>query len=240
MIVSVHLADVGIRDAAALRRRPPQPEEIAGLTYAEPVIAAPLGGGLLPAPELGRAGLIAAWEDDASLDEFLAGHPVARRLAGGWRVRLEPLHVFGAWAGMPGLPREPRPLEDDEPVVALTLGRLRLRRALPFLRSAAPAEAAAVAHPGLLAATGLARPPHLVSTFSLWRGAGEMKEYAFGGGGAHQAAVLADRERPYHHESAFIRFRPYASHGSWDGRDPLAGTVRSGDAPPSRSPDRAV
>lgn len=225
MIVSVHLADVGVLDAIALRRRPPRPAEIAGLTYAEPVIAAPLGGGLLPAPELGRAGLIAAWEDDAALDEFTARHPAARRLAGGWEVRLQPLHVFGAWAGMPELPQKPLPVDEDEPVVVLTLGRLRLRRALPFLRSAAPAEAEAATHPGLLAATGLARPPHLVSTFSLWRSAGEMKEYAFGSGGAHQAAVLADRERPYHRESAFVRFRPYASRGSWDGRDPLATAV---------------
>jgi hypothetical protein len=63
MIVSVHLADVGLRDAIALRRRAPRPGEVEGLTYAETVIAAPLGGGLLPAPQLGRAGPIAAWED---------------------------------------------------------------------------------------------------------------------------------------------------------------------------------
>lgn len=227
MIVSVHLADVGIRDAVALRRRPPRPAGIAGLTYAEPVIAAPLGGRLLPAPELGRGGLIAAWEDDAALARWSATDPGAARFADGWEVRLQPLHAFGAWAGMPDLPQEPLPVEDDEPVVVLTLGRLRLRRALPFLRSAAPAEAEAVAHPGLLAATGLARPPHLVSTFSLWRSAREMKEYAFGPSGAHQAAVLADRERPYHHESAFVRFRPYASRGSWNGRDPLAAAAPS-------------
>lgn len=228
MIVSVHLADVGFRAAIAMRRRPPRPAEVDGLTYAEPVIAAPLGGGLLPAPEPGRAGLIAAWEDDAALDAFAAGHPVARRLAGGWEVRLRPLHVFGAWAGMPELPREPLAVDEDEPVAVLTLGRLRLGRALPFLRSAAPAEAEAVAHPGLLASTGLARPPHLVSTFSLWRDAGAMKEYAFGRDGAHQAAVSADRARPYHRESAFVRFRPYTSRGSWDGRDPLAATALAG------------
>jgi hypothetical protein len=172
------------------------------------------------------------------LDGFAADHPVAERFGSGWEVRLQPLHVFGAWAGMPDLPRESLPVDEEEPVVALTLGRLRLRRALPFLRSAAPAEAAAVSHPGLLAATGLARPPHLVSTFSLWRSAREMKEYAFGRSGAHQAAVIADRERPYHHESAFVRFRPYASRGTWEGRDPLAASVMPGDAPRLRSPDR--
>ena len=37
--------------------------------------------------------------------------------------------------------------------------------------------------------------------------------------------MQADRARPFHHESAFIRFRPYASLGSWDGVDPLAGLL---------------
>ena len=115
-------------------------------------------------------------------------------------------------------------MEDDEPVVALTLGRLRFLRTRPFLRSGAPAERDAVADPAMVASTGFARPalPRLVSTFSIWRSAAAMREYAFGSAGSHQAAVRADRARPFHHESAFVRFRPLASHGSWDGRDPLA------------------
>jgi hypothetical protein len=233
LIVSVHLADVGLRAALGIFRRPPRAGEVAGLTYAETVIPAPLGKRLLPAPNLGRVGLIAAWEDDAALDGF-EGQPLARRLAGGWQVRLEPRRLSGHWAGMPGLvdatnlwestlPRQGLPVEDDEPVAVLTLGRPRLGRALPFLRSAAAAEAEVVEQPALLASTGLAHPPRLVSTFSLWRSAAAMKEYSYGQAGAHQAAVRADRERPFHHESAFVRFRPYASRGDWDGRDPLAG-----------------
>jgi hypothetical protein len=41
---------------------------------------------------------------------------------------------------------------------------------------------------------------------------------------AHLSAVQAHAVKPYHHESAFVRFRPYASEGQWDGRDPLAET----------------
>jgi hypothetical protein len=223
VIVSVHLADVGLPAAPAVLRKPPRPDAVPGLTYAETTIAAPLGGRLLPSPRLGRVGLVAAWDDDGALDEFSRSHPLAERLAGGWQVRLQPLRVFGSWAEMPGLPTVELPVDDREPVAVLTLGRLRLNRALPFLRSSALAEAAAVADPAMLASTGLARPPHLFSTFSLWRSAAEMREYAAGPNGAHQAAVSTDRKHAFHRESAFIRFRPYASKGSWDGRDPLAG-----------------
>ena len=140
-------------------------------------------------------------------------------------MRLEPLRVFGAWAGMPGLPAKALPVEDEEPVGVLTLGRLRLRRIGPFRRSATPAERAAMEDGALLAGIGLARPPRLVATFSLWRSAAAMREYATVAGGPHNAAVQADRAQSFHHESAFIRFRPYASKGNWDGRDPLAGLL---------------
>jgi hypothetical protein len=222
MIVSLHIADVGWRRAARLLLRRPDKAPFPGLTYAEPAIAAPLAAGLLPRPRPGRVGLIAAWRNDEALERFLHEDPLARQLADGWHVRLEPLRVFGSWARMPDLPSRELPIDDDEPVAVLTLGRLRLNRARPFLQSAAAAEAAAVADDAMVASTALARPPHLVSTFSIWRSAAAMRRYAFGKSGAHQAAVKADRRHPFHHESAFIRFRPYASRGSWDGRDPVA------------------
>jgi len=74
----------------------------------------------------------------------------------------------------------------------------------------------------MIASTGLARPPRLVSTFSIWRNVAAMRAYARGSSdGGHPRATKTDRANPFHHESAFIRFRPYASQGNWDGRDPL-------------------
>jgi hypothetical protein len=222
MVVSFHLANAGPRAAAKALRRPPAPAAVPGLTYAETVTTAPLGGSLLPAPHPGRVGMIAAWDGDEALDDFNRSHPLAATFADGWEVRMQPLRVSGHWPEMPGLPSQPLPVDDEEPVIALTLGRLRLGRSLPFLRSAATAEGEAVEDPALLASTGLARPPRLVSTFSIWRSMAAMREYAYGKDGSHQAAVRNDRARPFHHASAFVRFRPYASRGSWDGRDPLA------------------
>ena len=168
--------------------------------------------------------MIASWDDDAALDEFLAGHPLADRLSGGWHVRLEPLHVYGSWSGFPDLPAQELPVDDEEPVAVLTIGRLRLRRVRPFLQASARAEGEAIANPALLASTGLARPPRTVATFSLWRSAREMRDYA--GDGAHRAATTAHRAKPFHHESAFVRFRPYGSRGDWGRRgDPLAATA---------------
>jgi hypothetical protein len=220
VIFSIDIAEVRTRRALRLLAAPPRVQEVEGLRYADTVFTAPLGGGL-SAPDLGTVALLAAWDDEQALERF-ALHPIARQLAGGWQVRMAPLRVFGAWPGLDGLPERPLPVEDDEPVAVLTLGRLLPWRVRPFLRAAAPAEADALGEPGLLASTGFGRLPNLVSTFSLWETATAMRNYAYRQGGSHRAAVASDRERAFHRHSAFIRFRPYASRGEWAGRDPLA------------------
>ena len=40
-------------------------------------------------------------------------------------------------------------------------------------------------------------------------------------------AITANRATPFHHRDAFVRFRPYASSGSWGGSDPLAELART-------------
>ena len=124
-------------------------------------------------------------------------------------------------------------MDEEEPAAVLTLGRLRLRNALRFLRASAAAEELALREPALLAASGLARPPRLVATFSLWRTTGAMHRYARGASEpSHAAVVRAHAAKPFHHESAFVRFRPYGASGNWDGREPLAGAVASGERTP--------
>jgi hypothetical protein len=220
LIFSVDIASIGVKEGLRLLAIPPRAQEVEGLRYAETVFTAPLGGGLLPAPNFGTVALLAAWDDEAALERF-ALHPVAQQLAGGWQVRMEPLRVFGAWPGLDGLPERPLPVDDEEPVVVLTLGRLMPWRIRPFLRAAAPAEADALDEPGLLASTGFGRLPNLVSTFSLWSTAAAMRDYANRRGGSHGAAVTADRAQAFHRHSAFIRFRPYASRGQWGQFTPL-------------------
>jgi hypothetical protein len=221
MIASVHVADVGKRAALGLLRKVPKPGSIQGLRKANVAVCAPLGTSRLPRPDLGRVGLVAFWDDDAALDAFLSHHPLAARLAGGWHVRLAPLRAFGSWPGLPADTPRPRKVDHDGPAAVLTLGRLRLTQAVRFLRTSAKAEARVVGSPGLTWASGMARPP-FVATCSLWESSDALADYAYGADRpAHPDAITEDRRKGFHHESAFIRFRPYASEGRLDGRNPL-------------------
>ncbi|HWF32160.1 MAG TPA: hypothetical protein VG188_06360 [Solirubrobacteraceae bacterium] len=222
MIASFHIADVGkLAGLRLLRSRAARPD-VPGLRYSVLAVTAPLSEQLLPRPDAGRVALIAAWDDDGALDRFLAADPLAQALAGGWRSRLRATHVFGAWPPLDGLLGEQSPMASDEPVAALTIGRLRFSQAKRFLRAGAAAERLAMRDPAMLRGTGLARPPGIVATFSLWQSTAAMRAYAGGpSAGEHRDAVRAHAERPFHHASAFIRFRTYGAEGEWDGENPL-------------------
>lgn len=221
MIASVHLADVGARSALAMVRKAPRPTSTPGLRHANVALAAPLSRAVRPAPDLGRVGLVAFWDDDDALDRFLVEDPVAARLADGWHVRLDPLRAWGSWPGLPDDVPKARTVEHDGPAAVLTLGRLRLTQAVRFLRTSAKAEGRVVEAPGLTFATGLGRPP-FVGTCSLWQTTAALSAYAYGRDeAAHPGAIAADKAKPFHHQSAFIRFRPYRSHGSLGGSNPL-------------------
>ena len=221
VIASIHVADVAVSSALRLLRKAPRPQSIEGLRHANVAMAAQLSGSLLPSPTLGRVGLVAFWDDDDALGHFLATHPVAGMLADGWHTRLELLRASGTWPGLPADVAPARTIDHDGPAVVLTLGRLRLTQAVRFLRSSAKAQASAVGAPGLTWATGLARPP-FVATCSIWQTTRDLSSYAYGHRDpAHPEAIAADKASPFHHESAFIRFRPYAGRGHLDGKNPL-------------------
>jgi hypothetical protein len=221
MIASDHIADVGGWSAVSFLRKTPKAREVSGLRHANVALTAPLSASLLARPDPRRVALVAFWDADEALDRFLAGHPTAAKLAGGWHVRLAPLRAFGSWPGLPSDTPASRVVEHEGPVAALTLGRLRLSQSVRFLRASAKAEARALAAPGKIWATGLARPP-FVSTFSLWESTRALATYAFGlAEPAHPEVIAESDTKPFHHQQAFIRFRPYGSVGHLDGRNPL-------------------
>lgn len=218
MIVSVHIAEGGVRRSLGLLRKGARPLDAPGLRYSEAAGLVPLAGKAPPLPPRGTI-LISSWDDDDALDRFLAEHPID-----GYHVRMRATRIVGAWPDMPGLPTEEVPMDEDEPATVLTLGRPRKRTLLRFARTSRPAERLAVDHPGMAAGTAAARLPRFVATFSIWRTVREMRDYALGRPDpSHLDAIKANRATPFHHQDAFVRFRPYASAGAWKGRDPLAG-----------------
>jgi hypothetical protein len=220
VIGSVHLADVGAR--VAFGRRGPDPSSVPGLRWARIVLSSSMRKHFMPPPEFTRAALLAFWDDDAALDAFEAEHTADALLSSGWRVRLAPLRAHGTWPGLDtDVPKERR-IPYDGPAAVMTLADTRPTQIVRFLRTSLTAERATAGATGMLWATAMVRPPFF-ATFSLWEDSAAIAAYAFGDKAEpHPAAMARDREKPFHKQSAFIRFRPYAVAGHLEGKNPLA------------------
>lgn len=224
-IHSFHLAEVPVSVGARALTRPLPGADTPGLDHAECLALMRLGSPVVSMDrlQLRRLAVFAQWQDEAALDRFLVEHPLGRHLERGWHVRLEFLRRWSTLAALRGLPARAGTWEQDEPVVAVTVARMRLPEVPRFLRWGRPVERLVRDHPATTVALAAIRPPRTISTFSVWRTVREMEEMVHGRSAVtdperHSAAMVERRRRDFHHEFATYRFRPLAEHGSWEGR----------------------
>ncbi len=115
------------------------------------------------------------------------------------------------------------PSELDEPVVAVTLARMRLPELPRFIRGGRPVEHQVRDHREATLAMAAIRLPRTVSTFSIWTSTRAMTRMVFGRDGGetarrHARAMTERDRRDFHHEFTTLRFRPRSEHGTWEGR----------------------
>jgi hypothetical protein len=229
---SFHLAEVPRLVGARALLRPPT-ISTGGLDHVECLSLMRLGAPVVSPDrlQLHRLAVFAQWQDEEALTQFLARDTLGRVLAQGWHVRLEFMRRWSGIAALPGLPARVGTWEQDEPVVAITLARMRLPEIPRFLRHGRPVERLVRDHPGVTLAVAGLRPPRTISTFSVWHSVRQMVEMVHGRSDvpdpARHAAAMRERERrDFHHEFATYRFRPLSEHGSWEGRTAIVPATR--------------
>lgn len=219
---SFHLARVPLfRALGALLRAP----KVAGLRHAEVLAGMKLGAAVVSPRrmQLRRIAMFAEWEDEAALEDFLVQHPLGQTLNEGWHVRLEFLRRWGEVREFAGMPAATGRAERDDPVVAVTLARVRLLELPRFIHWGRPVERQVRDHSETTLATAAIRMPQTVSTFSIWTSARAMTGMVFGRDAGESARrhvkAMSERDRrDFHHEFTTLRFKPLSEHGSWEGR----------------------
>ena len=219
MITSVLVAKLG---PSGLVFRGAKPAKVPGLLSSDGGPTAQLGPHLFPRPDLTQTGMIAFWESEGALDDYLGSNPVGQKMATGWHARLEPLRAYGSWPGLPDDTSPRRAVEGDGPVMVTTLARLKLTQAYRFFKTTAKAEERVIKSPGMVWATGFGGTP-FVATMSFWESAQAAFDYAYSAAQPeHSEAIDIDRAKAFHHVSAFVRYRPLSVHGSMDsGKNPI-------------------
>ena len=227
-LFSFHLASPGLGKTLATLLQPPRPGTPRGLSHIEIVVPMTLGRGVTRPSRYHprQVAAFAAWEDEAALDEFLSNDKCGSALAEGWHVRMELVRKWGRLQGLDALPQTAIELDDEDPVVSVTVARLRVKEALRFIRWGKPVERQVRDDPATTIALAAIRPLRTLSTFSIWRTQRDLKRMVHGrrDDEASQKHVKAMQERnrkDFHHEFITLRFRPLSEHGIWEGRNQL-------------------
>lgn len=220
---SFHLAHMPLLTAAGGLLRAPK---AAGLRHIEVLAGMQLGAAVISPRrmQLRRLVVFAEWETEDALVDFLARHPLGRKLNEGWHVRLEFVRRWGEVRQFENLQDAEVPLGLDEPVVAVTLARMRLPELPRFIHWGRPVERQIRDHLQTTLAMAAIRLPRTVSTFSIWTSTRAMTGMVFGrddgASAARHTEAMTERERrDFHHEFTTLRFRPLSEHGSWEGRE---------------------
>ena len=196
-----------------------------GLVHAEVFAGMELGAPIISPRrmQLRRTTVFARWDDEQALESFLAEDRLGRKLDQGWHVRMQFLRRWGEVSEFGGLPETAEHAKPDEPVVAVTLARLRLPQLPRFIKWGRPVEAQIRDHPEATLALAGIRLPRTVSTFSVWTSTRAMTGMVSGrddGEAArrHTEAMTERERRDFHHEFTTLRFRPLSEHGAWKGQ----------------------
>ena len=227
-LFSFHLASPGLGKTVAFLLQPPRPGTIRGLSHIEIVVPMTLGRGVTQPSRYHprQVAAFAAWEDEAALEEFLSNHDCGMALAQGWHVRMELVRKWGRLQGLDALPQTAMELDDEDPVVSVTVARLRVKEAARFIRWGKPVERQVRDDPATTIALAAIRPLRTLSTFSIWRTQRDLKRMVHGrrddeASQMHAKAMQERTRRDFHHEFITLRFRPLSEHGDWEGRKQL-------------------
>lgn len=227
-LFSFHLASPGLVRTLALLLQAPRPGATRGLSHLELVVPMTLGRGVTEPSRyrLRQVAAFAAWEDEAALDAFLSSDQCGRALAQGWHVRMDFVRKWGRLRGLDALPLTASELDDDDPVVSVTVARLRVGEAARFIRWGKPVERQVRDDPATTIALAGIRPLRTLSTFSIWKTQRALKQMVHGrrddeASQRHAKAMQERNRKDFHHEFITLRFRPLSEHGIWEGKNQL-------------------
>ena len=236
-VYTFHLAQTSAVRTARTLLRPPTARDTPGLRRAECMTVMRLGSPIVSPGRMQprHLAVFAWWEDEHAIDRFLASSALGHALAAGWHVRMR---LVRRWGHVPGFDEEPTgadAVDPSDPVVAVTLARLKLPQVPRFIYWGKPVEAQVRDHPGSTLALAAMRPPRTVSTFSVWRSQREMRDMVLGRGHApdarRHADAMVERERKgFHHAFTTLRYVPLSEHGMWEGRRTIVPGLSASDA----------
>ena len=221
-VFSYHLVKVPLNAALKLLLFPIKQTDINGLIHAEVMSAMVLGSPLFSKSRLFNRKIIvfAQWENETFLDDFLRLDKTGKLMAKGWHIRLEYLRKWGSISGFK-IPDWELTVNDLDPVVAVTIARMKYTQIPRFLKWGRPVEKQVRDNANTTISLASIRYPILISTFSIWKTQKAMTDMVSGHSNtsrpkAHLHAMKERDRKDFHFEFTTLRFRALSEHGQWN------------------------
>ncbi len=223
-VFSYHLVKLSLASALRIMIFPINSKQINGLIHAETMSAMILGSPIFSSSRIFNRETVvfAQWENEDYLNEFLQTNTYGKQIAKGWHIRLEYLRQWGKISGFQ-IPTVVREIDNEKPVVAVTIARMKYTQIPRFLRWGRPVEKQVRDHSGTTLSLASIRYPNIVSTFSIWKTQKEMTDMVHGHSKMPQPKrhinAMKERDRKdFHFEFTTFRFRPLAEYGEWNNK----------------------
>lgn len=197
--------------------------DTAGLGFAK-VMGSGQGGGFSLRPSASHQGVLASFDTWDHASDFMRGpwvKAVRERAKESWVGIFSVQSARGEWDQQAWNPTTDAAVQGCPTVASTALGVLtrasiRPAKAMAFWRYAPAAQSDLDRADGCQLAMGLGEAPLLRQcTFSVWRDAQAMRDYAHHQ--AHQQAIQAAYKHQFFSESLFVHFRPLYMQGVWKG-----------------------
>lgn len=218
-------------------------KDVPGLVFAK-VMGSGHKGGFTLRPSASHQGLICRFSRLDQALEFLRGKQAANlreRARESWSGVLAVTSSRGSWDQQPWPVSQHLPAHDPSgsgdaasrrPLAILTRASIVPTKAMAFWRHAPAAQSDLHSATGCMLAMGLGEAPLVRQcTFSLWRDAQAMRDYATRG--AHQTAAAAAHRHGFFSESLFVHMDVLQMDGVWQGQALRHGPVL--DAEPAHA-----
>lgn len=175
-------------------------------------------------PDWQQWGLLACWNNRDDFDAFYKQSFVSSwwKTLGteNWTILCQPIQSHGTWNG-----KEPFSIPAAEdikgPVAVLTRATIRFSKLKNFWANVDTVAGIMTSAPGYVNSFGVGEAPvYRQATFSVWENLEAVKAFAYKSP-QHAQVIKKTKSEGWYSEELFARFKPLASFGTINGKDPL-------------------
>jgi hypothetical protein len=177
-------------------------------------------------PDWQQWGLLAVWDDREAFEQFNESSFISKWWKSltheQWTILCEPLQSHGKWDGKEPFGK-PNVSDHKGPIAVLTRATIRLSKLKGFWSNVDSVANMMSNAPGFITSLGIGEAPvYRQATFSVWKSVDSVKAFAYAAR-EHAEVIKKTRNENWYSEELFARFKPIASFGTINGKDPLAG-----------------